>query len=92
MQESEIAGSAKALGQDVLQDEPQEVRAVDGSVLPEPGLCIAVAEADGVVVVRDDVLLADDAAVEVASQIDERGLAGADMLAVDDPFAGSVLG
>ena len=74
IQESEVSRAAESLGQDVLEDEPQEVGAGDGSGVVLSGLGVAIAEGQVVVVVGEDVLLADDAATEVAAQIDEGGM------------------
>jgi len=92
VEEAEVAGPPQALGQDVLDDEPEEVGPGKGALFELAGSGVSPAVAHLGVVEGEDVLLADDAAVEIAAQVDQGGLAGADALAVDDPLPGMVLG
>ena len=55
-------------------------------MFPLPGLGVAITEAHLAVIAGDDVLLLDDAPVEVAPQIDQRLLPGADGFAIHHPF------
>jgi len=89
MQEAVVPRPPKALGQDMLQDQVQEVGAGQRADLGFSALAVAVAEADlaaAVVIAGEEVGLADHTAIEVTPQIDQRLLAVADALAVDHPF------
>ena len=72
MQEAAIvAHASEAFGQDVLEDEPQELVAVKDARTGFAGAAGAgfeVFESDLPVVVSDDVLFADDAAIEIGGQ------------------------
>lgn len=83
MQKAEITRPPKALGQHMLQDQPQEMRAADCATFYSAGLGVAIAKAHLAVGAGDDVLLADDAAVKIAPQIDERFVAVADRFAIN---------
>ena len=61
MQKAEIARPPKALGQHMLQDQPQEMRAADCATFYSAGLGVAIAKAHLAVAAGDDVFLADDA-------------------------------
>ena len=69
MQKTEVARSPEALGQHMLQDQPEEIRAGQSALLGPPGLGVLIAEADLAVAAGDDVLLANDAAIEIAPEI-----------------------
>ena len=85
MQDAEIARAAEALGQHMLQHQPEELRTGHGTQFHLPGLCILVPEAHLATAHGDDILLRDDAPVEVAPEVDERLVAAAHALAIDDP-------
>ncbi len=86
VQQAEVACAAKALGQDVLKHQREELRTGQGAVFPAVALGVAVAEGHLSVLAREDVLLADDPAVEIAPEVDQRLLAAADVLAVNHPI------
>ena len=69
MQEAVVSNPAKAFGQNMLQNKPQEVVAFDGAVERFVGTALDVFEGDISVLIGDDALFADDAPVEVARQI-----------------------
>jgi LAS superfamily LD-carboxypeptidase LdcB len=69
MQETIISDPAKAFGQDMLQDKPQEVVAFEGTVEHFTGTALDVSEGDLAVLMGDDVVLTDDTPVEVTRQI-----------------------
>jgi hypothetical protein len=88
MQKAIVAGASEALGQDMLEPQGEEACPGQSAVGEALALGIAVAEGHLAVLAGDDVFLLDDAAIEVARQIDQRLLAAADVLAVDEPGAG----
>ena len=69
----------------------QELHTAHGPALPLPGLGVARAEGDLAVPAGEDILLLDDATIEVAVEIGERLRAGAHGLAVDDPSGGGTI-
>lgn len=85
VEQAVVAHPAKALGQDVLEQQPEEVRTGQGAQRTASGLAVGVAEGDAVAVAVEDVTLAEDAAIEIACKVDERAVAAADITAVDDP-------
>jgi len=72
-------------GQHVLDDQPDEARAADGAGHPLAALAVSVGEGHRVAVVGDQLLVADDAAIQIARQVLQRRLPGADVTAVHDP-------
>lgn len=92
MQKSIVTHAPKALGKDVLQEEPEKILAKQCSPSRLTGGAFGVGEGHTTVAVVDDAALADDAAVEVTRQVLQCGLAFADMPAVDDPGRGDVVG
>jgi len=86
MQKAEVAGPPEALGQDVLQDQPEESGAAHRAHRHLAGLAVAVTKADLALVTGQDVLLLNDASIKIAAEIDQSLLASADAFAVDDPF------
>ena len=66
VQKAVVANPAKALGQDVLKDPPQEVLAGQRSVAGLAGCGLGVAEGHLAVAVGHEVTFADHAPVEVA--------------------------
>jgi hypothetical protein len=64
MQETIISDPAKAFGQDMLQDKPQEVVAFHGTVERFAGTALDVLKGDLAVLIGDDALFTDDAPVE----------------------------
>jgi len=83
VQDSVLACPVKALGQDVLEEQPEEVGAGQGADLALAGLALGVSEAHLAIAAGEDVALAEHAAVEVASEVLERLLAPADVEAID---------
>lgn len=88
MQEAVVAHPTKSLGQDVLQHQPKEVLARQGSILGVAGGAVGVPESDLAVGVGDDVPLAEHAPVQIPGQVGQGGLAFADVLAMDHPLVG----
>ena len=72
-------------GHHVLDDFPDEARAADGAGHPLAALAVSVGEGHRVAVVGDQLLNADDAAIQIARQVLQRRLPGADVTAVRDP-------
>ena len=87
MEKPVVAGASESLGQDMLEHQGEEACPWQGAVLEALALGIAVAEGHLPVLAGDDVFLLDDAAIEIAPQIDQCLLATANVLAVDDPGA-----
>ena len=73
MQEAIIPDAAKALWQDVLEHEPQEVFAGEGAVLCFTRVAFDIAERHLAIAVGDDVVFTDDAAVQTGFSSGERG-------------------
>lgn len=69
VQKAEVPGPLKAFGQDVLQQQPQEVRAAQGAGGGLAALGISVPEGDHAVFAAQDVALGNDPPVQVACQI-----------------------
>lgn len=68
VQEAAVSAPAKAFGQNMLQNKPQEVVAFESTVERFAGTALEVFEGDIAVLIGDDALFADDAPVEVAQQ------------------------
>lgn len=88
VQETVVPCPAEALGQDVLQDQTQEVCTRQRAYLQFTALAIAVAKADLAVLTGQDVGFPKHPAIEVAAEINERLLAVADTFAIGYPFLG----
>ena len=63
VQEAVVSDTTKAFGQDVLQNEPQEIFAFQGAVAGFAGAAFGVLESDGAVFIRNDIVFTDDASV-----------------------------
>ena len=85
VEEAVITHTTEPRGQHVLDDQPHEARTADGSGHPLSALAVAVGERHRLAVVGDQLLLADDATIEIARQVLQRRLPGADPAAVHDP-------
>ena len=83
--ETGVADLVEAAGQDVLEESAQELLGWESECSGLVGVGVAVTQADLGVVVAQDGALRDGDPVEVAGQIGEGGVAGADGLGVDDP-------
>jgi hypothetical protein len=70
----------------VLQDQPKESGAAHRAYHHLASLAVAVAKADLALVTGQDVLILNDAPIEIPAEIDQGLFAGTDTLAVDDPF------
>jgi len=92
MQEAEVTGAPESFWQDVLQDQPQELGRGDLPRLGAPAFGLFVAKGHLPIVTGEDVLFPDHAPVEIAPEIDQRLLAGADALAVHNPLFRIALG
>jgi len=77
VQEAVFAHATQAGWQDVQEHVPEEVGDGQGAGGVGAGLCVAIAEGDGAAggIVVDQIVLADDAAVEIAGEVLERVLA-----------------
>jgi len=69
VQESVVPHPSQPLGQDMLQDSPEEPVCRFGQSLPALGLAILIAKGHLFTVVGNDVLLPEHAAIKVACQI-----------------------
>ena len=92
MQEPIIPDPAKALGQDMLQYQPQEVLTLERAVPGLTGFAVNVLEGHLAVVIGNDVFFTDHATVQVTGQVLQGRLAFTDMLAVDHPLAWQLAG
>jgi len=90
VQEAEVSGALQAFGQDVLQQQPQEVRPRQGAAGGFAALGIAPAVGDQPVLAAQDVALGDHAPVQVAPQVAQRGLPIAHRFAVHHPALGQL--
>ena len=63
MQKAIVSGAAKAFGQNVLQNEPQEVFAFDRAIEGFAGSAVHVFKSDIAVLIGDDIIFRDDAPV-----------------------------
>ena len=92
VQEAEVARTPEAFGQHMLEDEPQEAGAGDGSELELLGLAVQITKGHLAVLAGDDISLLEHPFIEIAPQIDQRLLAGADGLYIHDPGLGVACG
>lgn len=92
VQEAVVPGPAKALWQDVLEHQPQEVLGWQGTEFRFTGSAFGVAECHHCIVLGDDVVFADNAAVEVTRQVFQGRLAFSEVFAVHDPFTRQLIG
>jgi len=88
VEEAVAAHALQSLGQDVHGDAPQEVCDGQCAVGHALGLCLPIAEGDGLAlfVVAKEVALGEDAPVEVAGEVFQDREATPHVLAVHDPF------
>jgi hypothetical protein len=63
MQKAIVSGSTKACGQNMLQDQPQEVFALDAAVTGFAGTALDVFEGYIAIMIGHDIVLADNAPV-----------------------------
>jgi len=77
VQEAEIARPAKALGQHMLANQPEEIDTAERALFRLAGLRIAIAKAHLAILAGEDVLFPDDAAVEITTEVDQGFLAAA---------------
>lgn len=69
MQKAEVAGPAKAFGQDMPDHQVEEARARQGAVFEALSLGMTAAEGHPAVLAGEDALLPDDAEIEVAPNV-----------------------
>jgi hypothetical protein len=72
----------------MAEDQPKELGAGQRTGLHFSGFAVLVAEGDLTVTTSDDVLFLNDAFIQIAPKIDQRLVAAADGLDVDDPGFG----
>jgi hypothetical protein len=84
MEEAVVAAAAEAFGQDVVQQQPQEVGPGQGTGPADP-MIVGVAEGHLAVLAAQDVLLWQHPAIEVAPKVHQGLVTRADPLAVDHP-------
>ena len=83
---------SKSLGQHMEHEQVEKILGLDGfgSVFFTFGM--AITEGDHAVLALQNILLADDAPVQVAAQIDKGLVAVARVLAVNHPLCGAIMG
>ena len=81
MQETKITGAPKALRQHMLEHQPEKVGAGNGALFHPSGLGVTIAERHLAVAAGDDILLADDAPIQITAEVDQR----LSMIAVMEP-------
>ena len=86
VQEAVVPSVAKAFGQDIAQEVPEERGARQGPDARLSGFAVLVPEGHFAVLAGEDVLLLEHAAIEIAAEVEERLVNGADGGAVDDPL------
>jgi hypothetical protein len=87
VQKAIVSHSAKALGEDMLYDQVNEILAGQSSVFYGLGLAFDIPKSNLAVCVGDDVLFGDHAFVQVFGKVFDGFGTFADVPAVDDPFA-----
>ena len=92
MQEPVIPDPSKALGQNMLQHQPEKVFALECSVLRLAGVAVNVFEGHSAVVIGNDVVFTDHTTVKIAREILQSGLASTDMFAINDPLLWQLAG
>ena len=63
MQKAIVSDTAKAFGQNVLQNEPQEVFTFERTIVNFTGSAVDVFKSDIAVLIGDDIIFRDDTAV-----------------------------
>ena len=86
MQEAVVPSAAEALGQDMAQEEPEEVGTGERAGVQLAGLAVLIPEGHFASFAGEDVLLLEHAAVQIAAEVDQCLFAGTDGGAVDDPL------
>lgn len=74
MQKAKVTRPPKALGQHMLQHQPQELRTRDRALLHPASLGVAITETHIPVLATQDVFFPDHAPIKIATQIDQRFL------------------
>jgi hypothetical protein len=87
MQEAIVSCSTKAFGQNMLQDQPQEVFALYGAVTGFAGAAFDVFEGDIAIMIGHDIVFRDDAPVKVPRQVFQSGRTRSGASAVNHPFS-----
>ena len=85
VQEAEVACAAKALGQHVLANQPEEIDTAERAPFRLAGFRVALAEAHPAILAGEDILFSYDAPVEVTTDGDQGLLAAATRLAMRYP-------
>ena len=85
VQKAEVARSAKAFRQHVLQNQPEEFCARQTAQFALFGSAVLISKANVAALMAEYVLLADHAAIQIATEIDQRFFARSDGFAIDDP-------
>lgn len=88
MQKAEVARAPEALGQDMSENQPEELGAGQCSGAHLSGFAVLITKSHLTVPAGNNVLLLDDAFIKIAPKINQRLVAAADRLDVDDPFFG----
>ncbi len=88
MPTAEVTGAPKALGQDMLEQQPQKAGAGEGAGFGAAGFAVSLAEGDLAVVAGAEVLLLEHPPVQVAAQLDQGLFPRAAGLTVGAPLLG----
>ena len=88
MQETKVARPSKAFGQN-MHYQTQKLHATHGARGQAFGFAVAPTLGDLVAVAAQDVLLLNDAPVQIAAQVDDGLVTTAHTLAIDHPHCGS---
>lgn len=86
MQKAKVAGAPDTFGQHMLQHQPQEMCPGNAPTFHPCGLGVSINKAHLSVVAGNDIHPPNDALVNMASQIDERFVAGAEGFTVHNPL------
>ena len=88
VQKAEVAGPPEALGQDMPEDQPKELNTGQRASPHLSALAVLITKGYLAVPAGDNVLFLDDAFIQIAPQINQRLVAAANGLDVDDPGFG----
>ena len=80
------SGSSKALRQDVLHQQVEEIFSRNRSGPIRVTFCVDITERDFAVLTAYDVLFLDDPFVQILAEVNDRFVAVAHFFAVDNPF------
>ncbi len=90
MEESKIPCSSESSGQNMLKNQPEELRAWKRSCEHVFTLTILVSKGHLTIFASDNIFLLNDSFVEIAAEIDQCFFTATDKFAISNPYSGIV--